>query len=268
MTMQAVEALEHEIAAVISLSDGWSADQWDAPTRAFGWSRKDVLCHLGAVFQQLCDPDGVPVDPSLGEHSVDLAVEARRHLVPHEVHDQYVAWGQRALAMLATMQEPDIANRVVPMGILGAHRTHLLANAYAFDHHCHIRHDLDLASGDLWPHDADPRELTEAAVEWMIAAAPQMCGASFGHLSGSVELQIDGAVWMLASEPGRGIEIAAPNDVVDARTRLRPVIARIRSSAEDFVLWGTQRVPLTELDVEISGNGRVAQFVIDNFKVF
>jgi len=268
MTKQAVQAVQHEVTAVVALVEQWSAAQWTTASRAIGWSSKDVVCHLAAVFQQLCDPDGVPTDPSLGEHSVDLAVEARRHLAPHEVLDDYARWSEAALATLSSMQDGDDAEQIVPMSILGSHPLHLLANAYAFDHHCHVRHDLDLDSGSHWPAGTNPRDLTDATVDWMMAAAPQMCGDKLGRLSGPIDLHVDERTWTITSPPGRAIEIRAVNSDGHARSEGRGVIASISLSGDDFVLWGTQRVPAVELDIEIDGDRRIAEFLVSNFKIY
>jgi hypothetical protein len=270
VTTEAVEALRHEVDAVVRIAEQWTVEQWCAPTRAAGWSSKDMICHLAATFQQLCDPAGVPTDDNLGEQSVDLAVESRRSLLPHEVLGDYLTWSSRALPALESMQAPGTADQLAAMSILGTHPLHLLANAYAFDHRCHVRHDLGQASGDLWPPSADPERLTSAAVEWMIAAAPQMCVDTLADLCGPVDLHIGAAAWRLVSNPGETIELRPVDDNAgdDVDVASPAAAAVIRSSPDAFILWGTNRCAASELDVRISGDPALAHRVIDGFKIY
>lgn len=267
MTTQAVSALQHESRALVEIAETWEADVWAAPSRCDGWSNKDVICHLAALFQQLCDPQGVPTNPALGEASADLAVEARRHHRPRQVLDDYISWGSQAFPVLAVMQD-DMAAQVVTMGSLGDYECHLLANAYAFDHHCHVRHDLRLATATRWPADTDPNDLTEAAADWMTAAAPQMCGPSWAALTGAVTLELGERRWVIESSSTsqhRGavsVTRASDSDVMEA------VAAVITSTTDDFILWGSKRLPWRDMDVTINGDHDVAQTILDHFKVF
>lgn len=165
MSAQAVDALRHESQALEKLLPDLTPGKWSAASRCPGWRVQDVVCHMASIFQQLCDPASVPTDESLGEKSVDLAVDARRHWTSTEVANAYRKWSTRALTKLAGQQDNPVASTVVKLGGLGRHPVHLLANAYAFDHHCHIRHDLALPTPVNWPSGTDPADLTSAASE-------------------------------------------------------------------------------------------------------
>lgn len=269
MTIEAVEALRNEVGAVVTFCERFATRTWSDPSRAASWSTKDVIIHLAALFQQLADPCGVPVDPALGEHSVDLAVESRRLLLPHEVLEAYVSQSEAALAILASMQHPTVADEVVDMSVLGSHPRHLLANAYAFDHHCHVRHDLGLDSSAEWPAGSDPEALTRAAVDWMMAAAPQMCDHLFRQLDGTVELAVGGTTWLVTCRlhSAATIERVAPGERPTPDTR-PSAVARIETRADHFTLWGTQRVPAYRLDVATSGDARLARRILHGLRIF
>lgn len=267
MTTRAVLALQNESRTLVELAESWGVDDWVAPSRCSGWSTKDVVCHLAALFQQLCDPQGVPTDPDLGEASADLAVESRRQLSSRQVPDDYIYWGSKAFPVLAAMQGEGAAD-VVRMGNLGDFQCHLLANAYAFDHHCHLRHDLQLSTAARWSPDADPHDLTTAAADWMIAAAPQMCGPGWGALTGAVMIELRDRSWVITSHPTSQGPGAVSMTTASESDKMQPVAAVITSSVDDFVLWGSKRMLWQQADVAIIGDQDVAQIILDHFKVF
>jgi hypothetical protein len=111
---------------------------------------------------------------------------------------------------------------------------HILGNAIAFDHYCHLRHDIGAAveRAAALPHDAD---VLRPAVDWMLAGLPQMCADALaagpqqsvnivfeGPVAASYNLAPDADMWTI----GETLDEAAPT---------------IRTTAHDFISWATQR---------------------------
>ena len=93
------------------------------------------------------------------------------------------------LATLTALQDEPLASTVIPLADLGSYPMHLLADAYTFDHYCHLRVDL------LSPRGPIERELAPAddtliapAVGWMLAGIPQMQPGLEQSLTGRIRL--------------------------------------------------------------------------------
>ena len=71
-----------------------------------------------------------------------------------------------------------MAEVVVPLGNLGSHPLHLLANALVFDHYCHLRHDMLGPNGPVDRPDFPIDELRIAPIlDWMLGrTAPDVPG--------------------------------------------------------------------------------------------
>jgi hypothetical protein len=170
------------------------------------------------------------------------------------VLDEYREWSEKGIAALAGMQNPPMADTVIPLGDLGSHPLHLLANALAFDHYCHLRNDVLAPNGPIERPRLPSDDLrVGATIEWMLAGLPQMCAADLaGKLTRPVNLVLTG--------PGGG-EYALLEGGVSAG--LDPAAAAtVTSPAADFVVWGTRRRPWAGY-VKIEGDERAAAAVLD-----
>ncbi len=115
---------------------------------------------------------------------------------------------------------------------------HLLGNAIAFDHYCHLRHDIGAAvdRAAQLPRDAG---VLQPAVEWMLAGLPQMCAdALAGAPAQPLNLVFDGpAAHSYCLSPGD--PVVGPLWVVaNGADDDAPVV---RTTAHDFISWGTKR---------------------------
>ena len=111
------------------------------------------------------------------EQNAEVPVQARRDWSVDQVKAEYREWSEKGIAALAGMQEPPMAEMVIPIANLGSHPLRLMGNAIAVDHYCHLRHYIGAAvrrAADL-PHDPLVLEVT---IEWMLAGIPQMCTAA------------------------------------------------------------------------------------------
>lgn len=226
------------------------------PSRCSGWSVKDVVCHLGTLFQLLCDPGGVPMESDDAEEAADAAVSARRAWEWPRVLELYATWRAPALDALDGIQERETVRR---LGSLGTYPLHYLANAYAFDHYCHVRHDLMPMLDAVAPVS---RALVEAAVEWIVAAAPQTSPPGFHHLPSPVGVVIDGSLGLVVN-PSAGE--ATIQRVPVAVAGGQPSV--VRSAAEAAILWASGRAGW-EGATEIHGDAGPARAMLDTIHVF
>ncbi|WP_420452019.1 hypothetical protein [Ilumatobacter sp.] len=154
------------------------------------------------------------------------------------MRDAYDEWSVKGLAALGAVQDPPMADTVVSLSDLGEHPMHLLGNAIAFDHYCHLRHDIGAAIARAADLPRDPTVLA-ATLEWMLAGLPQMCADALdGAPRQPVNLVFDGVAadsWCLTpGDPEAGPRWVVAHGVDDDA----PVV---RTTAHDFVSWGTKR---------------------------
>lgn len=235
MSKPAIDALRSEQQRALELVRSLTADEWEAPSGCSGWRVQDVVTHMGAVFHSIADPSSIEGGTSDDvERNAEVPVQARRSWAPEQVVAEYEEWSERGIAALAGMQEPPMADMVIPLANLGSHPMHLLANAIVFDHYCHLRHDIGAAvpRAAALPH--DPASLA-ATLEWMLAGLPQMCAAALAEAPAQpVVLAFDG--------PGGGTYTLAPGSplwTVGEGATSGAAVAR--TTVHDFVSWGTKR---------------------------
>lgn len=236
MTKAAIDALRAEHAHALELFDSLTDAEWALPSGCAGWSVQDVVQHMAATFHMIADRASIEVGSSGNtEADAEVPVQARRDWSPAQVKAEYREWSDKGIATLAGMQDPPMAEAVVPLGDLGSHPLHLLGNAIAFDHYCHLRHDIGAAvrrAADL-PH--DPLVL-EAAIEWMMAGVPQMCAAALAPLHVGVNFvftDLHHVSYRLLRAPGDG-----PWEVHVGHDNHHPIAV---TSAHEFVSWATKR---------------------------
>lgn len=262
MTQQAVDALVEEQALALSLVEGLSEEEWAAPSGCEGWSVQDLVCHLACGMQLIVDPGSMPTPDDAGgaEAAMDLAVVDRRDWSPDQVVGAYRQWSEQGRAALATLQDPGLAATPLPLGDLGTHPMHLVANAYAFDTYCHLRFDLLAPRGPLDRPALPEDELRlQPTIDWLLAGLPQMCTAA---LKPAMTVP-----WVLElTGPGGGTWTVAPTDGDHACTVTEGDGAsgafRVTSSTHDFVAWSTQRTDWRE-HASVDGDDAAAAPILD-----
>ena len=165
MSKQAITGLEAEIARAKELFASLTEEEWQATSGCDGWRVQDVAQHMAAVYQQIAAPETIDAgDSGKAEVAAEVPVQERKDWTPQQVMTAYDEWSEKGLAALRALQDPPMADTVVPLSDLGEHPLHLLGNAIAFDHYCHLRHDIGAAveRAAALPHDpevlgADPR---------------------------------------------------------------------------------------------------------------
>jgi uncharacterized protein (TIGR03083 family) len=249
MTTAAVNALRADHAALGSLAETFTAEDWNAPSACEGWAVRDVLGHMTQLWRQVVDPASLPPgDPSgSSERTQDRWVEALRDQPVGELLADYRTLGEQALVGLEGLQGVE---DTMDLGDLGTHPMHLIANAFAFDHYTHIRVDL-LAPGGPLDRPAPPvtEDHLAAAADWILAGIPQMSPEAAVE---PIDLELTGA-------GGRTARVGpAEGDAV----------ATVTSSIPDLVLWSTGRRPWRDLDVKVTGDEDAGTRFLDKVHVF
>jgi uncharacterized protein (TIGR03083 family) len=254
MSKGAIDALRAEREEVLKLARSLSADEWEAASDCDGWRVQDVITHMTMGMRQVVDPASVPSgdDTSGVEQDMELGVSARKDWSTADVLADYEMISAQAIEAFAGLQEEPIASTPIPMKNLGTHPLHLVPNAFAFDHYCHLRVDILKPTGPI-DRPAPPSDELRLAptIEWMLAGLPQMCEEALAKVvTAPVQLDITGP-------GGRSITLGGDGNVA----------ATIRSSAQDFVIWGTQRRPWRDFEVTIAGDAELGAAVADNINI-
>ena len=241
-----------------SLSD----DEWSMPSGCQGWTVKDLVAHMSSNFKEVVEPSPPPPEPINlpAERLMDMLVEPRLEWSNAEVCDEYLRYCDGAVAVLGALQEEPLSSTVIPLADLGQYPMNQLADAFAFDHYCHLRIDLLQPTGPIardMPRADDA--LVAPAVGWMLTGMPQMQPGLHEHLDGDIALVLtgDGGGSWLISRNGDGIDVT-PGEGAAAVT--------VTSSAHDFVLWGTKRSPWREA-CTVEGATSVAEKFLDALNI-
>lgn len=235
----AIEALAADRAVLLEICAGLTDGEWKADSGCSRWSVQDLVTHLGAGFQAVVDPAALPDTHGLPfERAQDAIVEARRGLTPGEVVAHYTEVSEKALGVLRDLAAADFE---VPLGDAGTYPASALPAAFCFDHYTHIRADLFAPRGPLAgpPPPADEPRVGHA-IDWIEAAIGQQNQPLLTGLAHGAEIVLSGA---------------------DPRTiRVGPggaPAASLRSDAEAFLRWVTQRATWEQAGVEAAGDQNV-----------
>ncbi|MEU1210834.1 maleylpyruvate isomerase N-terminal domain-containing protein [Nocardia sp. NPDC005825] len=231
--------------------------EWMAPSRASGWTVKDVVAHMTGDLRTLVTPDLLSyLTTSRIEQLNERGVARSRGRSPDQVLRDFARWTRPGIAVLSAVTVPGI--RAIPMrvGELGWYPMRLLPGMFVFDWHAHLRHDIATAI-DREPPAIDTERMSTITT-WLMAVLEKSHGSRLRWLDVPVGLVLTGAgggAWRV--EPtGRGL-----------RVRRGPVggtAARITGSAADIPLWSTTRVPWRTCDIDIHGDSEIATRFLDN----
>lgn len=238
MTTQAITALQdihHQMRSVLT---SLSAEQWSAQSGCEGWRVQDVFAHVTSNMKETVEPTPPPAEgaPEMGaEAAMEALVAPRKDWAPEQLLEEYDRYFEGWIGAMGALQEEPMRSTESPLADLGTHPMHLVANAYAFDHYCHLRIDLADVALDL-PEATD--DMVRPGIDWMIAGMPQMQVAELA-VAVSQPLQLNltgpgGGSWVLGPAGDDGLMTVSEGH--DAS-----VAATITSSAHDFVSWGTKR---------------------------
>jgi uncharacterized protein (TIGR03083 family) len=245
-----IEALEADRAQLLSICEGLDAAEWAAPSGCPGWSVKDLVAHLGALFWALADPAVLPDTSGVAtEAAQEVFVESRRSLTAGEVLDDYATVSEKALAALAGLAGADFE---VPLGDLGTYQAQILPAAFCFDHYTHIRADLFAPRGPLTGPIPPSDELRLGpALVWIEVALPQQNAVVLDRVAGAADIVITGTA-------AQTIRVGDPAG---------PASALVRSGGDACVRWITKRASWEDLGVHTEGDPDVLS-ALRELKVF
>lgn len=261
MSLDRARVLRDERNAVLDLCRTLTDAEWASASDCAGWTVQDVVAHMGAAFHGCFTPWLLRVmRTSSVERSNDADVASRRGWEPARVLREYASWSGRFLALAPVTQRPPVRGLRIPLGDIGRYPIGLLASAFVFDHHVHLRHDIAPALGRQVPPAG--AEHMAAVLEWLLTGLPQMCATGLSWLDRPVALVLTG--------PGGGAWTIAPG--TGGRPRVEPgrsavAASAITGAAADFPIWGTTRRPWREYGLEIEGDGELGARLLDSLNL-
>jgi len=244
----ATDGLEADRAALLGICSGLTETDWQAESGCAGWTVRDVVSHMAALYWLVVDPKKLPDVTGLPtEQAQEVYVAARRPLSPAEIVADYESVSAAALPILASL---DGQTFELPLGDLGTYQATVVPTAYNFDHFVHIRMDLFAPRGPLTgePPPADELRLGPA-LGWIAAALPQQSAEVFAGLPGSITFALTG-------QGSRTID-AGHGDSLGVVT----------TPAVDFIRAVTQRGPWDSASID-SSSPDLTQALLTRLKVF
>ncbi len=262
MSREALVSVARSIEEVKQVITTLTEEEWARPSGCTGWSVRDLVAHMSSNYKETVEPSPPPSEPLNlpAERLMDLLVDLRDGWTNEQIRDEYLQYCDAALAALATFQEEPLASTVIPLADLGNYPMHQLADAYAFDHYCHLRVDLLAPRGPI-DRDLPPADdaLVAPAVGWMLAGLPQMQPGLEQHLGGRLRLVltgVGGGTWDIVRADD-GIVVDDPRGDADAT---------VTSDAREFIEWGTARTPW-RASCTVTGDAVVAASFLDALNI-
>jgi uncharacterized protein (TIGR03083 family) len=233
----ALAGLRADRDAMTEIAAGLSPADWESPSGCAGWTNKDLVSHLAALFWVVVDGSAGPDTGGLDvEAAVARTVDARRSMTPAEVLADYEAVSLKAIDSLGVVATLDLE---IPFSDFESYHASLVPLAYCFDHYTHIRADLFAPRGSLTgtPPPSDELRL-RPTLDWIEAAVVKQNEAVLAGLTGHIRLVVRGAA-------GRTIVVG---DGASAP------VATVESDGPAFVRWITQRGTWESLGVVAEGD--------------
>lgn len=261
MSSASLTALRVERRAVLDFCRDLTADDWTAPSRAEGWSVKDVVAHMTAGLRALITPAAIPAMTTRQiERLNDRTVDKARSRTPEQVTADFTTWTTRGITALGVLTAPGVGRIPLPVGELGIYPLRVFPAMYVFDWHTHLRHDLAPALDRPQPATDDPR--MSAVVVWLMALLEQSHRGRLSWLDTPISLALEG--------PGTGtwrIERLRKGTL-----RVRPgtnsgTSTQISAQALEFPAWGTTRTRWRDSDITITGVTDIGERFLDTVKL-
>jgi uncharacterized protein (TIGR03083 family) len=261
MSLEGLRAVENLVDRFGQVVASLRPEEWVLPSRCASWSVQDLVAHTSSNFHVVADPEASPENaPAIAEEMQDLLVDERRGWSAAQVVAELRQYQDPAVAVLRAVQDEPLASTPMTMSELGTYPMHTLADAFAFDIWCHLYIDLLAPSGPVQrdtPETDD--ELLRPGIGWMLTGLAQMCPPVSRVLDRPLGLHLTG--------PGGGRWTLQPgSDSLVVVEGEQDAAAVVTSSAVDFVLWGTTRVPWRQC-VSLDGDTRYAERVLDEINI-
>ena len=263
MSQEGITALRIAVDEVKSVITTLTEEEWSRPSGCIGWSVRDLVAHMSSNYKETVDPSPAPDEPINlpAERMMDLLIEPRKDWSNEQILAEYLAFCDQAVDVLASLQEEPMASTVIPLADLGSYPMNQLADAYAFDHYCHLRIDLLAPEGPIERRlPASDATRLGPAVRWMITGMPQMQSDLGLALAAPITLTLTG--------PGGGVWTIAPavNEITVSEGASSTCVADVSSNGHSFVNWGTKRSPWSE-HCKVTGDQAVAAKFLDALNI-
>jgi uncharacterized protein (TIGR03083 family) len=207
------DGLEADRAALLEICAGLGEADWRAESGCPGWTVRDVVAHMGALYWLIVDRTKLPDVADLPtERAMDVYVSDRGWMTPEQVRADYESVSTAALPVLASLDGQDFE---IPLGDLGTYPAGTVPTAYSFDHYVHIRMDLFGPRGPLPgpPPPSDELRVTPA-LDWVAAALPQQSADALASADGTIEFVVTGpgarTITVGSGEPLGQVTMPAP----------------------------------------------------------
>ncbi len=267
MSSQAVEALKQihqQVEKVIQTMEG---DDWESDSLCEGWRVQEVFAHMSSNMKEAINPTPPPEteqEPLKAEEAMEELVAARRNWTAQGLLDEYAEYFDSWIDWMSSLQEEPTASTMVPLADLGTYPLHMMANAFAFDHYCHLYIDILAPEGPLSLQvDSGTDDMIRPGIEWMIAGMPQMQAEELALVvTQPLELELTGpggGTWTMQPAEGDGLVTVPPRANLGAS-------ATVSSTAHDFVSWGTKRSDW-RTSCSIDGDELYASTVLDTLNI-
>ena len=246
MTSQAVVALKKIHVQVEKVIQTMEGNHWESESLCEGWRVQEVFAHMSSNMKEAINPTPPPEtppeieqEPLKAEEAMEALVAPRRNWTAQELLDEYTEYFDSWIGWMSSLQEEPTASTMVPLADLGTYPLHMMANAFAFDHYCHLYIDILAPEGPLVIEaELGTDDMIRPGIEWMIAGMPQMQAEELAAVvTHPLELELTG--------PGGGTWTVQPagddgHITVPPRANLGAT-ATVTGTAHDFVSWGTKR---------------------------
>lgn len=241
MSTDAIESLRLNLEDLGSVLASLSATEWQTASACPGWRMQDVVAHMNSSAKVMTGqqaPPSVDGDPVGAEATAELLIEEQKTWDWERVYEEFQTLRDPFLVALSAMQDEPVASTEMDLGDLGTHPMRILANAFAFDAYCHLRHDIVGVATSIDRELAEPDEARlRPGIDWMLAGLPQMCATTLSAAAtGSVQLALTGAgggMWLIGA--------AVDNELIDISEGSGDADATVTSTAHDFYSWATKR---------------------------
>lgn len=265
MSQAGLEAVRLAVAEVKLVIGSLTDEEWAMQSGCDAWTVKDLVAHMSSNYKEICEPSPPPAEPVNlpAERMMDMLVEPRKEWTNAQVRDEYLAYCDGAVLGLAALQDEPLASTPVPLADLGIYPMHQYADAFAFDHYCHLRVDL------LQPFGPIARDVPAAddarlgpAIGWMLAGITQMQPGLEVELTAPITLSLTGpggGSWRIAADGDDGRMTITEGPAADG-------VATVSSDGHAFVIWGTCREPWLQ-HCSISGDEAVAARFLDALNI-
>jgi uncharacterized protein (TIGR03083 family) len=256
-----VDAFEHSVRSLLSVTDQLDPADWRRPTELPGWSVQDIVAHLAAVEHELLGETalaltsyGPHVRDAFGQH-MEHGVAARRSMPPAAIVAELRDCLEQRLPVMRAMREDEPPTRVV--ADMHWNATELLRNR-AFDA---WMHEQDVRRAVTRPGNLDgPGALVTQGM--LLGALPVLVARRAGAVAGqSLRLESTGALAFTAdvvvSNDGRGAVSRVP---------LNEPTAYVRADWETWVRLLGGRMSPSDAVVTIDGDRELAARLVGRLR--